>query len=69
MTCKDTINSDETQRKSDEEKRYLVSEVTRYNKIFESDLLCCIDSVRDRSINFMNLCFNLNVTKLFMFNF
>lgn len=38
MTCKDTINSDETQRKSDEEKRYLVSEVTRYNKIFESDL-------------------------------
>ena len=38
MTCKDAINSDETQRKSDEEKRYLVSEVTRYNKIFESDL-------------------------------
>ena len=38
MTCKDTINSDETQRKSDEEKRYLVSEVTRYNKIFEYDL-------------------------------
>ena len=38
MTCKDAINSDETQRKSDEEKQYLVSEVTRYNKIFESDL-------------------------------
>ena len=38
MTCKDAINSDEKQRKSDEEKRYLVSEVTSYNKIFESDL-------------------------------
>ena len=38
MTCKDTINSDETQRKSDEEKRYLVSEVTRYNKFFRFDL-------------------------------
>ena len=38
MTCKDTINSDETQRKSDEEKRYLVSEVTSYNENFQSDL-------------------------------
>ena len=38
MTCKDAINSDETQRKSDEEKQYLVSEVTRYNKIFEFEI-------------------------------
>ena len=38
MTCKDTINSDEKQLKSDEEKRYLVSEVTRYNENFQSDL-------------------------------
>ena len=35
MTCKDAINSD---IKSDEEKQYLVSEVTRYNKIFEFEI-------------------------------
>jgi len=38
MTCKDAINSDETQRKLVEEKRYPLSENKRYNKIFESDL-------------------------------
>ena len=38
MTCKDAINSDETQRKSVEEKRYPLSENKRYNKIFEFDL-------------------------------
>ena len=38
MTCKDAINSDETQRKSVEEKRYPLSENKRYNKNFKSDL-------------------------------
>ena len=46
MTCKDAINSDETQRKSDEEKRYLVSEVTRYNKNFKFDLEGTTDQLR-----------------------
>jgi len=35
MTCKDAINSDTS---SDEEKLYLLKEITSYNKIFESDL-------------------------------
>ena len=35
MTCKDAINSDTS---SDEEKLYLLNEITSYNKIFESDL-------------------------------
>ena len=35
LTCKDAINSD---TKSEEKDLYLVSEVTRYNKIFEYDL-------------------------------
>jgi hypothetical protein len=35
MTCKDAINSDTT---SEEEKLYLVSEVTRYNKCFRFNL-------------------------------
>ena len=43
MTCKDAINSDETQRKSVEEKRYPLSENKRYNKIFESELQGTID--------------------------
>jgi len=38
MTCKDAINSDETQRKSVEEKRYPLSENKRYNKIFEFEI-------------------------------
>ena len=37
MTCKDAINSDTN---SEDKDLYLVSEVTRYNKIFESDLEC-----------------------------
>ena len=35
MTCKDAINSDTN---SEEEKLYLVSEVTRYNKDFKFNL-------------------------------
>jgi len=40
MTCKDAINSDTS---SDDKKVYLVSEVTRYNKIFEFNLEGTID--------------------------
>ena len=35
MTCKDAINSDTN---SEDKDLYLVSEVTSYNKIFESEL-------------------------------
>jgi len=43
MTCKDAINSDTS---SDDKKVYLVSEVTRYNKIFELNLEGTIDQLR-----------------------
>ena len=35
MTCKDAINSDAS---SEDKKLYFLSESTKYNKIFESDL-------------------------------
>ena len=35
MTCKDAINSDTS---SEDKKLYLVSEVTRYNKLFDENL-------------------------------
>ncbi len=43
MTCKDAINSDTN---SEDKELYLVSEVTRYNKIFESDLQGTNDQLR-----------------------
>jgi len=46
MTCKDAINSDETQRKSVEEKRYPLSENRRCNKNFKLDLEGTIDQLR-----------------------
>ena len=55
MTCKDAINSDETQRKSDEEKRYLVSEVTSYNKIFEENLEGTADQDENNRIKIYQL--------------
>ena len=42
MTCKDAINSDTS---SDEEKLYLLNEIRRSSKIFESDL----ESTTDQS--------------------
>jgi hypothetical protein len=42
MTCKDAINSN---IKSDDEKRYLLSENTRYNENFKSDLEGTIDQI------------------------
>jgi hypothetical protein len=43
MTCKDAINSDIS---SEDKRLYLVSESTRFNKIFESDLEGTIDQLR-----------------------
>jgi len=40
MTCKDAINSDTS---SEDKKLYFLSESTKYNKIFESNLEGTID--------------------------
>ena len=42
MTCKDAINSDTN---SEDKELYFLSESTKYNKIFESDLESTTDQI------------------------